>query len=134
MKKTGLLILLIPLLFTACKKHKNETSEPDYNIPVFCSWRVYNYSNSVQTMIRTDVLTGNMYGFRFKEDGGFIEHKNSHECDSHGTYIYKDYDGTWSRINQDHFLINVSSYMGELEYTMRIVSISADTLKYSIVD
>ena len=120
-----LIIFLFALILIACEQNnENAAANADQLIG---SWYNPQYNDSIVTYERSEGLVDNDYSFSINEDKTFIERKNSGWC---GTppISYADFDGIWS--NNDSIIeITVDYWGGTAEYTWKIISIDAATLK-----
>lgn len=128
MKKTSLLIFLLVLLFTSCKK--DETNF-DPNNKLLGIWNVSEYVGNTTVYKRSAAFVDG-YGYEFKSGGTLIERQNAGWC---GTppITYADYSGSWSVINDTLILVNVSYWGGEMSYHLDIESVDANYLKAALL-
>jgi hypothetical protein len=120
-------MLLSPVLFSC---HKDEIIVDSNNLMVGV-WNHANYRGNVSGYSRQkDFVQGP--GYQFNADGSLIERKISGWC---GTppVSYADYDGNWTILNDTLIQINVGYWGGKTNYTLDVESVTADSLKVSIL-
>ncbi len=126
MKKIVFLMLLGLLI--SCEK---EVMELDAllgeNVGIVGTWIEEGYQGDTAYFNRSGELDKLKYGFTLKEDGSFIERKNSGFC---GTppISYANYDGTWEAVSDSLLSITVGYWGGMMTYQMRIVSMKGQGL------
>jgi len=125
MKKIRILFLVIlfPLAWFACEKNivtVNEGAGIDTG-KLIGNWTHPQYNDSTITYEKSTKLPDNEYGFSFKTDNIFLEHKNTGWC---GTppVAYGDYEGTWTK-NDSILDVSVGYWGGTEDFKCKIMSV-----------
>ena len=129
MKK--LLFLLLPFFMLACEKEEPEMAVLGENTGIVGVW-VEDQANSPGEdgsthLFRSEDFQEDGYGFRFMEDGSFVERKNSGWC---GTppIAYGNFNGSWQAVNDSLINITVDYWGGIMTYQMWILKLEGDHL------
>jgi len=121
-------IFVISLVWTGCEKNmitERETLEID-NRNLIGNWTGPEYTDTLVTYNKVELLPGDDYGFSFETENKFLEHKNAGWC---GTppISYGDYEGTWTR-NDSILDISVGYWGGTIDYKWKIMDLDQDHL------
>jgi hypothetical protein len=124
MRNTAIICILTTLVLLSCKKEseplKNETGY------LIGNWINAQYDDTLVIFERSDSIKKDDYGFTFKPDHTFIEHKNSGWC---GTppIEYADFNGTYLK-NDSVITIRVGYWKGLADYKWKIISVDTNYL------
>lgn len=125
--KKSLLLVSIFTLIASC------IFLPQENIDTLISyWIEPEYNDSLITYCRATSMPNDAYGFAFKENGVFKEHKNAGSC---GTppISYANYEGTWT-LKDSVIKIEVPYWGGTANYTWKLININDSLLTIQRVD
>ena len=111
-----------------CEEDFLEADAMGANADIVGTWIEDGYEEDITVLERAQKLDDSKYGFTLKEDGTFIERKNSGWC---GTppISYENFDGTWEAVSDSLVEITVGYWGGTMTYQLRIVSLDAEQLK-----
>lgn len=123
--KIGILFFALFGLFVFSCSETNEF-EPESEFDITGYWINQQFNDTVFEYQKSASLKEGQYCFGFKEDGEFIERKNSGWC---GTppINYGDFEGVWS-INDSTLEISVEFWGGMADYKWKIISLDNQQL------
>ena len=111
----------------ACGKEFLEVEALGANVGIVGTWIEEGYMGDTTLLKRAGELDENKYGFILKQDGTFIERKNSGWC---GTppIAYANYEGTFEVVSDSLLNITVGYWGGMMTYQIRVVSLDQEDL------
>lgn len=111
----------------ACGKEFLEVEALGANVGIVGTWIEEGYMGDTTLLKRAGELDENKYGFILKQDGTFIERKNSGWC---GTppIAYANYEGTFEVVSDSLLNITVAYWGGMMTYQIRVVSLDQEDL------
>lgn len=124
MKKLSALLAIF-LLFS-CSQNKEDIIV-DPNNKILGSWSYGEYAeNNTITYKRVNEIVDNDYSCTLKNDGSFIEHKNSGWC---GTppISFSNFEGNWHQ-NENKIFIESEYWGGIQKLNWEIISLTDETL------
>ncbi len=124
MKKAIILNLLLGALLIACTKKEIPV---DKNNLILGVWTFSHSDLDVNVFSRSGEFT-QAHCYRFNSDGTLVERNLAGWC---GTppVSYSDYQGSWSAESDSLILIDAGYWGGTRTYRLKIVQVSADSLK-----
>jgi Lipocalin-like domain len=124
MKKILLLNIILCLLPLSCRKDEIKIDKDNLLIGTWNLSR-YDVNEKIYSRSRTFSQT---YCYQFNADGTLIERSLAGFCAT-PPVSYSDYQGNWSMINDSLIKVDVAYWGGTTNYTLKIVSVTADSLK-----
>jgi hypothetical protein len=124
-----LLALFVFALIASCENNVEPKLSTDSFIGTWVeSGNEDNYN--IMVMTKADSLASDKYGFTFLANGEFIERKNSGWC---GTppISYGNFKGNWIKTSDSTIDIKVAFWGGQDTFSIVIVSLNSDKLKFS---
>ena len=111
----------------ACGKEFLEVEALGANVGIVGTWIEEGYMGDTTLLKRAGELDEHKYGFTLKQDGTFIERKNSGWC---GTppIAYANYEGTFEVVSDSLLNITVAYWGGMMTYQIRVVSLDQEVL------
>ena len=111
----------------ACGKEFLEVEALGANVGIVGTWIEEGYMGDTTLLKRAGELDEHKYGFVLKQDGTFIERKNSGWC---GTppIAYANYEGTFEVVSDSLLNITVGYWGGMMTYQIRVVSLDQEDL------
>ena len=125
MKKFVFLLLMV--LMAACGKEFLEVGDLGANVGIIGTWIEEGTMGDTTLLKRAGELDEHKYGFVLKQDGTFIERKNSGWC---GTppIAYADYEGAFEVVSDSLLSITVAYWGGMMTYQIRVLSLGTEDL------
>ena len=126
MKK--IIILLVLSVLLSCEEDSLEADALGANSDIVGTWIEDGYEEDITLLKRAQILDDSKYGFTLKDDGTFIERKNSGWCGTQ-PISYENFDGNWEAVSDSLIEITVGYWGGIMTYQLRIVSLDAEQLR-----
>ena len=122
-----LMFLAVIVLLSSCESDLMNLEALGDNASILGTWVEDEYQGDTLLLNRSGSFDKERYGFTFKEDGTFIEHKNAGWC---GTppITYDSFEGKWEAVSDSLLDITVAYWGGGMTYQMRIVYLDAEDL------
>lgn len=122
-----LMFLALIVLLSSCETDLMILEALGDNASILGTWVEEEYQGDTLLLHRSGTFDKEKYGFTFKEDGTFIEHKNAGWC---GTppISYDSFEGSWEAVSDSLLDITVAYWGGVMTYQMRIVYLDAEDL------
>lgn len=119
---------IIPILFLMYSCQDSPTKTNDEAIIGVWIDQEFDSETGETILSSASEFANDKYGIAFYADGTLVERKNAGWC---GTppITYKNYEGTWTALNDSTFTIDVGYWGGEITYVYNVRSISADELR-----
>ncbi|MDP4221870.1 MAG: lipocalin family protein [Bacteroidota bacterium] len=124
MKKILLLNIILSLLPLSCNKDEFQIDKDNLLIGTWNLSR-YDVNEKIYSRSRTFSYT---YCYQFNADGTLIERSLAGFCAT-PPVSYSDYQGNWSIINDSLIKVKVAYWGGTINYRLKIVSVTVDSLK-----
>ena len=118
--------IFLTLLVFACSETND--LEQDYLFDISGYWINQQLNDTVYTYEKSSALLEGQYCFGFKENGEFIERKNSGWCAT-PPISYADFEGSWI-INDSIVEINVDFWGGMAYYKWKIISLDEHHMSF----
>lgn len=120
-------VLIVLFLLVSCEKENLVADALGSNASIIGTWVEDSFSGDTVLLYRAGELDPDAYGFSIKNDGTFIERKNSGFC---GTppIAYDNFEGSWKAVSDSLLDITVDFWGGVMTFQMRIISVDAEEL------
>ena len=130
-----LVFLFLVILLASCEQDLLEADALGENAGIVGTWIENGYQGDTTLLKRAGDLDELKYGFIIKDDGTFVERKNSGWCAT-PPISYANFEGTWEAVSDSLLDITVAYWGGMMTYQIRIVSVDAGDLaiKYLYTD
>ena len=125
MKRLAFLMMMV--LMVSCSKEFLEVDALGENVGILGTWIDNGYHGDTLFMYRAGKLDAEKYGFTLKEDGTFLEHKNSGWCAT-PPISYDNFEGTWEVVSDSLLDITVAYWGGMMTYQIRIIKVGEQEL------
>ncbi len=113
------------MVLNSCSEPVNNNSPQDELIGC---WVESGNDSFYKYLKKSAGLDSNYYGLEFKSGGILIERKNSGTCKTR-PITYKNYNGTWERLNDSIISIEADSWEGRVSFRLEIESMEKDVMK-----
>lgn len=122
-----LLFFALIALLSSCESDLINLEALGDNASILGTWVEDEYQGDTLLLHRSGAFDKERYGFTFKDDGTFIEHKNAGWC---GTppITYDSFEGSWEAVSDSLLDITVAYWGGVMTYQMRIVYLDEEEL------
>jgi len=125
MKRLAFLIVMV--LMISCGKDFLELEDLGSNVGIVGTWVEDGQKGDTLFFQRSETFDKEKYGFTIKNDGTFIEWKNSGWCAT-PPIAYDNFEGSWEPVSDSLLDITVAYWGGIMTYQIRIVSLDAGEL------
>jgi hypothetical protein len=124
MKKIFLFNIILCFLFASCKEDEIKIDKEKLLIGI---WNLSHYNANGNVYSRS-LEFSHTYCYQFKVDRTLIERSLTGGCATPPVAL-SDYQGTWSFINDSLIKVKVDYWGGIMNYRIKIVSLTVDSLK-----
>ena len=121
----NILLISFFVILNSCSEPVNSKPPQD---PLIGAWVESGNESFYRFLKKSTGLDSNYYGLEFKSGGILIERKNSGTCKTR-PITYKNYDGTWERLNDSIISLESDSWEGRVSFRIEIESRTDDEIK-----